>query len=74
MYPTGAAACGALDMAGNVWQWCLNNYNRAGQKAVRGGAFDNDALGARCTFREHDDPHYVDPYFGFRVVCAAAPN
>lgn len=26
MYPHGAAACGALDMAGNLWEWCLNDF------------------------------------------------
>ncbi|MFZ4827189.1 MAG: SUMF1/EgtB/PvdO family nonheme iron enzyme, partial [Phototrophicaceae bacterium] len=25
MYPHGAATCGALDMAGNLWEWCLND-------------------------------------------------
>ena len=28
-FPEGASWCGALDMAGNVWQWCADWFSRA---------------------------------------------
>jgi hypothetical protein len=70
MYPGGAAACGALDMSGNVWEWCLNNFNFKGNKGLRGGSYHIDASYARCAARA-DLPRYRgDDNLGFRVVVA----
>ena len=34
MYPAGASSTGALDMAGTVWEWCLNKFDDARCDAV----------------------------------------
>jgi formylglycine-generating enzyme required for sulfatase activity len=53
MYPHGAAKCGALDMVGNLSEWCLNQLTAdpkqddwGGYKIMmvnRGGSFQNSA-------------------------------
>jgi hypothetical protein len=45
MYPGGASSHGVLDLAGNVWEWCLTRYDEPRKEAagdarrvVRGGS------------------------------------
>ena len=74
-YPLGAAASGALDMSGNVWEWCLNKWDSPHATAVditnefrvlRGGSFYDGRVVAASSFRVLNSPHDA-VFFGFRV-------
>jgi formylglycine-generating enzyme required for sulfatase activity len=80
MYPHGAADCKALDMAGSLWEWCLNDYSQpeiidgysnGESKVLRGGSFTNNQLSAAASFRYNNPPNFRNINYGFRVVCAA---
>jgi formylglycine-generating enzyme required for sulfatase activity len=80
MYPHGAAECGALDVAGNLWEWCLNDYKSPditegygnGQsKVLRGGSFGLYQSLAAASYRNYGDPDRRNYAYGLRLVCAA---
>ena len=60
-HPAGAAPCGALDMAGNVYEWTADGV-------VRGGSYLDGPNELRCSARLPMRPSARDPYVGFRVV------
>jgi formylglycine-generating enzyme required for sulfatase activity len=47
LYPLGQARCGALDLSGNLWEWCGNEYSSVknidisseNEKVLRGGSW-----------------------------------
>ncbi len=85
--PAGAAACGALDMAGNVWEVTASSFKAypalsdklredftPGDDDVpwRGGSYGNNSTYVRCGARVRSPPGNLGLYVGFRVVLAPA--
>ena len=80
LYCSGQSSQGVYDLAGNVWEWCLNPYDNPTElqlddlsefRVLRGGAWNDPASYARAAFR-HDDLRPVSRinFLGFRVLCS----
>jgi formylglycine-generating enzyme required for sulfatase activity len=81
MYPAGASLVGALDMAGTVWEWCLNKHDSPqatvsrrddlDRRVVRGGSWGYYRDYAHSAARYWHLPYGRNVFVGFRVLCAS---
>ncbi len=86
LFPNGAnPAHGAHDLCGNVWEWCLtqwqteyqspdkegNDPGGAALRVLRGGSWDLYQFDARAASRSWLSPVDWADLGGFRVVCAS---
>lgn len=59
---------GLYDMAGNVWQWTADVYEKQHYRYMRGGSKDTYEMDLRLWVRNNATPTYYSPGVGFRCV------
>lgn len=80
IFPEGASPYGVWGMSGNVWEWCLSDYQNpmddpndeeldtSHTRALRGGAFLTLQGESRTVSRTNYSPNYANSSGGFRVI------
>ena len=86
-YPKGVRSYGALDMAGNVWEWVNDWYSNSyyqtsltrnptgpetgSERVARGGSWLGYDWFVRSAIRGKVNPDYADIAFGFHSAVSA---
>lgn len=81
VYPQSASPYLLLDLAGNVWEWCLNEFynpkntatSDSKERVLRGGSWDHHPDDARSALRGQFEPGPRQASVGFRL-CYLSPN
>jgi formylglycine-generating enzyme required for sulfatase activity/uncharacterized Zn finger protein (UPF0148 family) len=86
-FPSDKSPYGALDMAGNVWEWVNDKYEKYSElshqnnpsgptsgegRVIRGGSYTSNLFNVRAFIRSNLDENSVSENIGFR--CAQSQN
>ncbi|RDH87532.1 MAG: hypothetical protein DIZ78_02880 [endosymbiont of Escarpia spicata] len=79
IYPQGNSVQDISDLAGNVWEWCLNergepaNVQASGteRRVLRGGSWFGLRGRARASIRRYHVPASRSSRLGFRLSCSS---
>jgi formylglycine-generating enzyme required for sulfatase activity len=85
-YPGGTSPYGALDLAGNVWEWTASVFapypyrpntgreapDSPGARVLRGGSWVSSPQDARAAYRTVNDRDNFIDHIGFRLLRAVA--